>query len=436
MKPKSNLEYTVFNLHGKLKPISEKQLKWGYAKCFDPKATINRSTINCLECGHSWKDKHAIILLAKIDQSCMCPNCNQKLILQQTAKRKFKSESYFSIISVCDNFQVIRYFILKKHYRTKTPSMQYTSEVMQHWMNDKGKITYLAKSCSQHPYYYDNWQTYSAMQIVKANSWKSKSRLEIVPNEIYPIKQLLPIIKRNGFEGQFFGFLPSLFFKRLITNPIFETLLKCKRMDFASSLPFDTIEKLWPQIKIAIKNNYIPKNYTDWVDLIALLKQFDKDIHSAKYICPSDLYYEHQKYVNKQRIIRQKQQLLEQIALTNKSEKSFIKEKKKYFSLNFQKDSIRIIVLNSVKAFLVESQKLKHCLFSNGYYHKSDSLILSARTPDNEPIETIEVSLNNFKIIQSRGLNNLPTQFHNQIIDIVNENITKITKIHSTEGYK
>ena len=426
MKPKSILEHAVFNLHGKLKPISEKQLKWGFEKCFDPKGTINKNTINCLECGHHWKDTNGMILLAKIDQSCICPNCNQKIWLQQTGKRKFETQSYFSIISVYKNFQVIRYFILKKQYQTKSSPLQYSNEVMQHWLDDKGRITYLAKSCNQHPYYYDNWQTYTPLQIAKSNSWRSKSRLGIIPNEIYPIKKVLPIIKRNGFKGQFFDFLPTLFFKRLMTNPIFETLLKRQRMDFATSLPFETIEKLWPQVKIAIKNNYCPENYTDWVDLINLQKQFNKDIHSPKYICPNNLSYEHQKYVKKQRELVQKQQLKEQIEHIQKSEHSYVQQKKKYFSINIQNNSFSIVVIKSVQDFMIESNKLKHCLFSNKYYEKDESLILSARTPDNQPIETIEVSLSNFEIIQSRGLNNLPTQYHDEIVDLINENKAKL----------
>jgi hypothetical protein len=215
-----------------------------------------------------------------------------------------------------------------------------------------------------------------------------------------------------------------------MTSPIFETLLKSKRMDFATSLPFETIEKLWPQIKIAIKNNYCPENYTDWVDLINLLRQFNKDIHSPKYICPNNLSYEHQKYVRKQRELVQKQQLKEQIEHIQQSESSYIQQKKKYFSINFNNNSFSVVVIKSVKDFMIESNKLNHCLFSNKYYEKEESLILSARTHDNQPIETIEVSLSNFEIIQSRGLNNLPTEYHNQIVELVNENKAKIKKAH------
>ena len=55
-------------------------------------------------------------------------------------------------------------------------------------------------------------------------------------------------------------------------------------------------------------------------------------------------------------------------------------------------------------------------------------LLLSARI-NNEPIETIELSLLNFKIIQARGYDNDSSPYHNEIINILNKNMRKISKI-------
>ena len=45
---------------------------------------------------------------------------------------------------------------------------------------------------------------------------------------------------------------------------------------------------------------------------------------------------------------------------------------------------------------------MQHCVFTNEYYLKADSLILSA-TIDGKRIETIEVSLKRMEVVQSRG---------------------------------
>ena len=48
-------------------------------------------------------------------------------------------------------------------------------------------------------------------------------------------------------------------------------------------------------------------------------------------------------------------------------------------------------VLDSVEAIRQEGEAMHHCVFTNEYYLKADSLILSA-TIDGKRIETIEVS--------------------------------------------
>jgi hypothetical protein len=54
-------------------------------------------------------------------------------------------------------------------------------------------------------------------------------------------------------------------------------------------------------------------------------------------------------------------------------------------------------------------------------------LILSARI-DNEPIETIEVSLSQMKIIQARGRSNGTTEHHDKIVNLVKSNLHLIEK--------
>ena len=70
---------------------------------------------------------------------------------------------------------------------------------------------------------------------------------------------------------------------------------------------------------------------------------------------------------------------------------------------------------------LEEGVALHHCVFSNGYYLKEDSLILSA-TIEGKRIETIEVNLDTLKVVQSRGVCNKNTEYHEQIVNLVNAN--------------
>jgi hypothetical protein len=58
---------------------------------------------------------------------------------------------------------------------------------------------------------------------------------------------------------------------------------------------------------------------------------------------------------------------------------------------------------------------------------KPDSLILSARIED-KPIETIELSLSKWQVLQSRGTCNKNTEYHERIIELVEKNISLIRK--------
>ena len=69
---------------------------------------------------------------------------------------------------------------------------------------------------------------------------------------------------------------------------------------------------------------------------------------------------------------------------------------------------------------------MHHCVFSNGYYdHKRhpDSLILSAKDRDGHRLETVELNVKTWKVIQSRALQNGTTKYHDQIVKLVEKNI-------------
>jgi len=77
--------------------------------------------------------------------------------------------------------------------------------------------------------------------------------------------------------------------------------------------------------------------------------------------------------------------------------------------------------------FLKEGMEMHHCVFANKYYRKEDSLVMSARIGDKR-IETIEINLRTLDIVQSRGVCNNVTEYHDRIIGLVKKNIGLIRK--------
>ena len=106
----------------------------------------------------------------------------------------------------------------------------------------------------------------------------------------------------------------------------------------------------------------------------------------------------------------------------NKEQKYRI-AKYKFFGLMFSDGQINVRVIESVKEMVMEGKTMHHCV--GGYYDKKDSLILSA-TIGGKRIETIEVSLSKLEVIQCRGVCNQNTQYHDQIVNLVNSNMPLI----------
>ena len=158
-----------------------------------------------------------------------------------------------------------------------------------------------------------------------------------------------------------------------------------------------------------------------WCDYIDLLQHFGKDTSNAKYVCPNDLHKEHDKLVAKRDAERERQRKEEQRKKAIEDERKFKELKGRFFGIRFTDGKIEVKVLESVAEYMEEGNAMHHCVFSNSYYLKENSLILSA-TMDGKRIETIEISLDTLKVVQSRGVCNKQTEYHKRIVNLVNRN--------------
>jgi predicted nucleotidyltransferase len=84
-------------------------------------------------------------------------------------------------------------------------------------------------------------------------------------------------------------------------------------------------------------------------------------------------------------------------------------------------------VLESAEEVMIEGERMHHCVFTNSYHLREDSLILSA-TIDGKRIETVEFSLSRLAVLQCRGVCNTETEYHKRIVALVNSNASLIQK--------
>ncbi|MEI7505057.1 MAG: PcfJ domain-containing protein, partial [Paludibacter sp.] len=214
-------------------------------------------------------------------------------------------------------------------------------------------------------------------------------------------------------------------------NPHAETLMKIKQYGLLATIRRghgSKINQHWPSIKICIRNKYNVKDAGMWFDYLDLLRYFNKDLHNAHYVCPRDLKKAHDRLMNKKRAIQNREALEKKKARAIENEAAFKALKEKFIGLSFSDGLILIKVLESVQEYVVEGDKLHHCVFTNNYFSNPDSLVLSARI-ENETIETIEISLKDFKILQCRGKHNQSSEHHDRIIELMNKNIRKIKQL-------
>lgn len=441
MKAKTKKQVEIMALSLQLPKINNKQKKWA-EKLHQSYVTKHYSNFICLECNHTWKDNLPDWTVDVLDHTC--PNCNSKLtpLKNDVSFSKFES---FAILSVVNEIQLIRYFTVRKSMSKKELPEYYIQEVFQEWddfeinkrTKNKSNLIIIGLSLSL-SWYSDGFQSGSNFDIKDPYDYYGRNKYSLNLTDIYPVMEVIPKIRRNGFNGDFHFCHPRKLFKAIFNDPIAETLLKLNEIEFLSFYVLKSKEQIinnWSQIKICMKHHYHIADVNMWFDLIFLLNKFEKDINNRKYICPDDLKQSHDFYRNKKRIHDDKEeakqealQLQEQIKRKEMDAVSLSLKRKYFKDFSFSTSKFEFVTLIKKEEFKKEGQILKHCVYENEYYKKKSSLIMSARIHFN-PIETIEICLVNFEVLQARGYDNEPTEHHHEIIKIVEKNMRKIKAI-------
>lgn len=421
MEPKTAIQKKVAALSAKLPVISDKQKQYAFDKCFDMYVSRSRKTLYCLECGHSWAEQSSLITAV----ACSCPSCGKDLKLKPIYQSGYKDNEYYAVITTKGDMQVVRMFFVTKYMRKLEMASFGIIECMRFFIGENGKITSMSIKVMGLSGYIDQWVSESNMEIRNTGP-----RSHLQPSVIYPQRRILPLLKRNGFNGHFYDCNPSSFISMLLTDPKAETLIKAGQSDMLrirySKSP--SVDKFWPSVRICIRNKYIIKNARLWIDYLELLEDIGKDLLNAKYVCPMNLKSVHDKLVEKAEKTRKKEEIEKMKKKLEKLDIEYKINKGRFMDVQFREGSLRVAVIESVTEMMIEGDELHHCVFSSKYYDKAKSLILSARM-GSKRMETVEVDLNDMKILQSRGLRNKNSLYHDRIIGLVEKNMNKISKL-------
>ena len=417
MRAKTRLQHKVASANERLLPLAENVEKWAFRHCLEHYAFRTKSGLTtCMDCGHQWNETNKT--------NCRCPHCGAKLKIENTLRRKHRDKVYFSTLTTQDGLLVQRVFLLTVYFRKGKKAEYYAMEVIRYWVDDNGKVevTALRRTIG---YYIDSFVYDNCLELRNDNDVYRR----VADCKVYPYYSATSKLKRNGLKGSLANNEPMKLLPALLTDSRAETMFKAGRkseLNYFLQHPmyFDTY---WNTYKIVLRNNYAISDISLWVDYISLLERCGKDIHNAHYVCPSDLKAEHDRYQERARVIREREEREAQRKKALENEERFRELKGKFFGLSFTDGLIVVSVLESVDDYYKEGNALHHCVGQCEYYLKPKSLVFSARI-DNQRVETIELSLETFKVLQSRGLCNKPTEYHDRIIRLVQKNARQIRK--------
>ncbi len=429
MKPRTKLHKQVVELSSKLPVITDTQIKWAQKHCFPHFGYKCKNEVWCSDCSKMWviTDEE----LTRNKGSIKCPYCGHKLEINVSRKQKEDEATYMTIVTVIGGFQVIRHIYVNRYARKDKGVHYYSTEVAQQWITEDGEQTVMAKPMNMGS---NGWKYSEPLSIKNQyNGWMGYNYNKYAINGyVYPKVKVLPILKRNGLKSSFHGITPSCLITSLLEGGIAEMLLKTKQYSLLKYFHSKGgLSHRWA-VNICNRNNYIVKDASIWQDYLDLLDYFHLDTHNAKYVCPENLKAEHDRLYKKKRAIESKRQrerdrvsAINAVKTKRQQIREFYKRMERFFGIMITDGTITIQPLDSVTQFYQEGKSMHHCVYS--YYKRTDCLILSARIGEKR-IETIELSLNTFDVVQSRGVCNQNTEYHDRIISLVNKNINLIRR--------
>lgn len=426
MRPRTKRERLVAELSSKLPAITEAQIRWGKKHCFPHNAYRCKDEMWCSECGKMWVDT-----TGQKEGYIRCPYCGERLEVKVSRKTKDNAVSYLTVVTTSGDFQVLRHFYTAKYARKERDTHYFIDEVCQQWITSDNKEIVIAKAMNMGC---RGWIHTTDMSLKQSGNIYYPHSYDI-DGYVYPKVKVLPILRRNGLRTSFHGVTPAVLMRALLgENKYAEMLIKTRQYGMLEFyMRRGVLSHPWA-VNICNRNGYIIKDGSMYDDYLRLLDYFHLDTHNAHYVCPKNLKKEHDKLVEKKRKIEAKiraeqkrKERIERMFRMKQDILSFIKRIQPFLGMEIKDEGIVIRPLESVTQFYLEGKAMHHCVYQNEYYRRKDCLILTAQK-NGKRLETIEVNLKTFKIIQSRAVCNKTSDYHDKIIELVNRNMGLIRR--------
>ncbi len=411
MKPRNKKQQEILALSGQLRPLTPNQKKWAFDHTIDHYAyRLKSGMATCMDCGHEWKEVGFGIY--------KCPKCGARVEIKNTTERVHRDKSYFNVITTMGGYQVIRMFLMIVEMRKGMKAKPAFLEIGSYWIDDKGNKTVIGLQRTL-GMYIDSFAFGSPLEIRNDND----AFRHIAGEWVYPKIKVTDTIKRNGFKTSTYQIHPLTLFQQLLTNPKAETLMKSGDIEMVRHLcyhPAD-VDRYWNSIKIAKRTGFKFNAPSMWFDYIKMLDNMGRDLNSPSLIAPKDLKTAHDIYVDKVNRQRAKERMLADRKRAEADKATFEELKGRYSGLSMTDGVINLHTLDSIAEYYEQGEREHICVGTARYYLKADTLVFTA-TMNGKTIATVEISLNDFSILQCRAFANDVCKYTEQIAGIINAN--------------
>ena len=433
MKPRTKLEKHSVALAGKLPPLTDAQRRYAISLFPQVGYYLKKGEVWCQCCGYIDRVSKPMLAVSLEMETHYCPNCGKSIQMEHRLDRqkKISERVRYSVVQSFRGIMVVRTFDVQRDNYYGFDTKVNIFEVFQNWITADGKEVITGKKYTRSPFHF-SWDHNSKTDTKRHNSSASGSYamedvFDVTGNHIYPRASVTPLLKRNGWTGRLLKMARVSVVDticQLLTNPLAETLVKTGQLSvFEYMLRKGNYEIPFRHaLNICNRNHYIVQDASLWFDYLEALAYFNLDTHNAKYVCPPNLMEAHDKMMERKRKVKAKRSWEEKC----KWEEVYKKDKGKFFGLCFGDGEIVVAVIGSVAEMAEEGEAMHHCVYTNGYYKRPESLILSAKNMDGKRIETVELNLKTLKVVQSRAACNQNSPYHNRIIGLVEKIINLI----------
>lgn len=449
MKARTREEKKVLCLSNGLKPIGERVKQWAYEHCFDKVGFYKKSgEIWCQCCG-----KRSHVHLSVWDKHrYKCPGCGKTIELTYYRGKALSVATCFTLFQTHKEYQVIRTFeVLRENRKCENHTTHYNCrEIWQSWINDKGKETLLGLDYQRSPYYF-NWDYYSQMNVKKHNGscsgyYAYGDIFDLYGNIFYPRGRFTKLLQRNGWTVELLkrsdiDVVPLMQSLIKMDDAFVEELVKHRQygiLSYVQKVGRDAEgRKKWQHaVRICERNGYIVEDASLYVDYIDLLEYFGLDTHNAKYVCPADLPKAHDRLLKRKERIEEKKRIEAEREKLQEMDMRYKSHIQAFMGVQFGNRDIQIAPLRNVEEFLEEGIAMHHCVYAMSYYDVTEhpnSLIMSAKDRNGKRLETIEVDTTTWKVVQSRGVCNQSSPYHDEIIKIVTNYMPMLMRVASVQ---